>query len=46
MIKNIHYVVSSLQKLIIQLILELHEFELHESTYTWIFFTKYYVICD
>lgn len=35
--KNTHYVVSSFQKFIIQLILELHEFELHESTYTWFF---------
>ena len=40
MIKNIHYVVNSFQKFIIQLIRELHE-----STYTCFFFTKYYVIC-
>ena len=40
MIKNIHYVANSFQKFITQLILELHE-----STYTRFFFTKYCVIC-
>lgn len=35
---------SSFQKFIRQLILELHEFELHESTYTWFFFHE--ILCD